>query len=410
MNKSQPQINRQRCLKIFLSSPGDVRDERAQARRIIERISRDVRDIIKIQVIAWDQPGSSVPMLANMPPQEAINLGLTRPSECEIVIVIFWARMGTPLPKEYLKTDGSVYLSGTEWEYEDAIKAASEKGLPYVLVYRRDNPPAIKLDDPARNEKIQQWERVEKFFSDFRMPDGSIGKGYNQYKDVTDFSEKLEGHIRDLINRIIESFALAPPLTFLTDVIENQEFLFTSSSWPFQTDPRGEDISSKHTVRSKRMGIVPSRQFMSNCSTIAADQMIIGFHLNNTSNQSLYVQSIYLKVDGVFTVDESMFWNSWMPLLATPLFDIELNADKSIVEAKMDGNLVEVLPESIEHLRIRVLGDASCMKKIFEFRLAICFHDASGETSEVLSDRTYHIAFSEDCINALDSPFTGKIL
>ena len=42
--------------------------------------------------------------------------------------------MGTPLPDTYLKDDGSRYLSGTEYEYEEAITAKSPL---YILVYRR---------------------------------------------------------------------------------------------------------------------------------------------------------------------------------------------------------------------------------------------------------------------------------
>ncbi len=73
-----------------------------------------------IRVVAWDKVVAGTPMLANMTPQEAINQGLTKPSECDVVIVMFWARMGTPLPNSYAKPDGSHFQSGTEYEYLDA--------------------------------------------------------------------------------------------------------------------------------------------------------------------------------------------------------------------------------------------------------------------------------------------------
>jgi hypothetical protein len=68
--------------------------------------------------VAWDKPGSRTPMLATLTPQEAINAGMTKPSQCDLVVVILWSRMGTALPAEYRKADGSSYLSGTEYEYE----------------------------------------------------------------------------------------------------------------------------------------------------------------------------------------------------------------------------------------------------------------------------------------------------
>ena len=85
-------------LHIFLSSPGDVSRERQLAREVIDRIQSEklYRDRFKLEVVAWDKPGAGTRMPAHLEPQEAINRGLKRPTEAEIVIVIFWARMGTP--------------------------------------------------------------------------------------------------------------------------------------------------------------------------------------------------------------------------------------------------------------------------------------------------------------------------
>ena len=44
--------------------------------------------------------------------------GPVRPSDCDIVVTIFWSRMGTPLEKPLKKTK-TAYLSGTEWEFEE---------------------------------------------------------------------------------------------------------------------------------------------------------------------------------------------------------------------------------------------------------------------------------------------------
>jgi hypothetical protein len=102
--------------RIFLASPGDVRDERELARAVIDqiRLERSFRDRVNLEIIAWDQPGVEVAMEAGLTPQEAIKRGLPQPSECDLVVVILWSRMGTVLPAEYTKSDGSTYLSGTE--------------------------------------------------------------------------------------------------------------------------------------------------------------------------------------------------------------------------------------------------------------------------------------------------------
>ena len=100
-----------------------------------------LRGRIVLETVARDKPGADTPMLATMTPQEAIAQQRPKPSQCDIVIVIFRSRMGTTLPVDYVKPDGSAYLSGTEWEYLDALHASAQGGRrPITLVYRRTEP------------------------------------------------------------------------------------------------------------------------------------------------------------------------------------------------------------------------------------------------------------------------------
>ena len=202
-------------LRIFLSSPGDVSRERQLANEVIDRIEseRAHRDKLKLEVVAWDKPGAGTAMPAQMEPQEAIDRGLKKPSECDIVIVIFWARMGTLLSEKYLKPDGGRYRSGTEYEFLDALNAAKKSGKPDVMVYRRKDPPDLKLRDPERKEKERQWELVEEFFAGFRNPDGSYRCNAKEYDQPSDFEKNLDGDLRDIITRHLDSH---PPVR--TDV------------------------------------------------------------------------------------------------------------------------------------------------------------------------------------------------
>ena len=198
-------------LRVFLASPGDVAYERALALEVLERLPYDslLRGRISIEVVAWDKPGGGTPLLATMTPQAAIATGLPKPSECDIVIVILWSRMGTPLPPDYVKADGSPYLSGTEWEYLDALDPAGSTGRPDVLVYRRTEKRAVELDDPDFDDKRSQWQKVQAFFARFRNPDGSIKSGCNEYSKPEDFREQLNQHMRAVIGRLLER----PPKT-----------------------------------------------------------------------------------------------------------------------------------------------------------------------------------------------------
>ena len=110
-------------LHVFLSSPGDVSQERALAREVLDQLESENRykDHLKIEVVAWEKPGVATAMPAHMEPQEAIDLGLKKPSQCNVVIVILWSRLGTPLSEKYSKPGGGRYRSGTEYEFLDGL-------------------------------------------------------------------------------------------------------------------------------------------------------------------------------------------------------------------------------------------------------------------------------------------------
>ena len=61
--------------RIFLSSPGDVADERALARRALQNLLNQpfIRNRASVQIVAWDNPEAGTPLFANLTPQEAIN-------------------------------------------------------------------------------------------------------------------------------------------------------------------------------------------------------------------------------------------------------------------------------------------------------------------------------------------------
>ena len=199
-------------LRVFLASPGDVADERGLALNVLEQLQYDplLRGKITIEIVAWDKPGAGAPMLVTLTPQEAIKKGLPTPAECDVVIVVFWARMGTPLPDDWKKPDGCRYLSGTEWEYLNALEGAEKHEKPTILVYRRTEKIALDPDDPAFDSKSQQWRQVKQFFQSFANPDGSIRRGYNPYLKPDEFREQLNVHLRAVVRDILDSKPTVP--------------------------------------------------------------------------------------------------------------------------------------------------------------------------------------------------------
>ncbi len=215
-----------RHLKVFLASPGDVADERALALKVLERLPYDplLRDAVTLKVVAWDKADAGTPMQATMTPQEAIAKGLPKPSECNIVVAIFWSRMGTLLPADWVKPEAlrylsgtafkdldARYLSGTEWEYFDALQAAEAHAKPKVLVYRRTEKQMLDQEDPQFDEKRKQWQLVNAFFDSFRNTDGSLRRGYNEYATQTNFEHDLEHDLRVIIRELLKE-PETPPL------------------------------------------------------------------------------------------------------------------------------------------------------------------------------------------------------
>ncbi|MEA3209961.1 MAG: hypothetical protein QOE70_3018 [Chthoniobacter sp.] len=200
-------------LKIFLSSPGDVTDERTRAEAVIEKLQseRGNRHRLKLHVVAWEKPGSGSPMPAHLEPQEAIAARLPAPSECDIVIVIFGYRMGTPLSDKHRTPEGDRFWSGTEYEFREAIAGAERnKGVPSLFLYRRFGAPNPRFDDSEFEEKKVQWDRLQKFFATFRHGDGSIRRSHRTFDFPTNFERMLEDDLRDEITRRLESFRASP--------------------------------------------------------------------------------------------------------------------------------------------------------------------------------------------------------
>jgi hypothetical protein len=203
----RPPASVPRHLRVFLASPGDVADERALALKVLDELQYDplLRGGATVETVAWDKPGAGTPMLATMTPQEAIAEGLPKPSECDIVVVTLWSRIGTPLPTDWVKSDGTPYRSATEWEYRDALQAAERTGKPDILVYRRTEELNLGTSDPKFLEKYAQWQQVEAFFAEFRNPDGSIRRGYNGYPTPDAFERTLNLHLRERVRGFLEA-------------------------------------------------------------------------------------------------------------------------------------------------------------------------------------------------------------
>ena len=198
--------------KIFISSPGDVSEERALCHQVVNRLQqyKAFSNRFALFSVAWDKEGVEIPMLYTETPQLSVNRAIGKPSECDVVVVILWGKLGTPLPGRHVKADGSLYRSGTEWEFEDALQAHSAHGSPQILVYRRPDQPPLKRQDTDFEEKVRQQEAVEAFFAEaIDAQTGAILHGVNTYQEPNEFGLQFQEHLRQLLEERLDQLPQA---------------------------------------------------------------------------------------------------------------------------------------------------------------------------------------------------------
>ncbi len=180
----------QDSVRIFVSSPADVEHERAIVKDVIERLSQDFLPYFRIEPVLWEQEALTA--------DRTFQAGLVRPADCHIVLVVLWTRLGFPLPEEPYAG-----MTGTEWEFFDAVEGPASGERPEVLVYKKTNPKLVDITNPqATLEAIDERKRLEEFFQhNFFNPDGSFKRAFRTFDSDAAFRNLVEVQLRKLLNR-----------------------------------------------------------------------------------------------------------------------------------------------------------------------------------------------------------------
>jgi formylglycine-generating enzyme required for sulfatase activity len=184
-------------LSVFISSPADVRPERRIAERIVQRLDREFSHWFRVEAAMWERE----PLVASHHFQEKI----IPPHETHIIVVILWSRLGLTLPAEkFLGPLSRKPVTGTEWEFEDALKSHRERKSPDILVYRKVLPVTSILNDrSAVHDRLTQMDKVDTFFKKWFIneKEQTPSAASWSFQDTTEFEEMLETHLRELIRR-----------------------------------------------------------------------------------------------------------------------------------------------------------------------------------------------------------------
>lgn len=198
-----------KTVRIFISSPGDVQEERDKAKQVIAALQHELGDDVALLPVLWED--LAIPATASF--QEGIDFVLSEKHRIDIAVFILWSRLGTPLGAAITKPDGSAYRSGTEREFDLMLTAFEQSGrkMPLILAYTRDDLGAFsdKLDartqhDDALEELLRQRKLVKQFIHErFHDEHGRNLRAYHTYREPVGFAQRLHVHLREAVHDLL---------------------------------------------------------------------------------------------------------------------------------------------------------------------------------------------------------------
>ncbi len=199
-----------RHVRIFVSSPSDATHERLRVERVVQRLNAEFSEVAHLEAFRWETEFYQA--------YATFQAQIAQASDCDIVIAIFRGRIGTELPPSFTRMpDSSAYPSGTAYELLTAMDARRETGAPDVYVFRYDQPPVIRLDDPNADRIANDWRHLKEFFETwFQTPDGHFTAAYQTFSSTDGFEADVTRLLRRwLEEKVLRSRALSWPVAVL---------------------------------------------------------------------------------------------------------------------------------------------------------------------------------------------------
>ena len=205
--------NTVRLIRVFVSSPGDVAEERKALDHVVASINRTDGQTrgVRLELFRWEQ--DVVPRIGP-PPQQVVD---DQTPAYDIYIGIMSTRFDTPTGR---------HGSGTEKEFKDALKNRKVAGMPWIVFYF-DAQPQLSAD-PA---DVEQYLNVCKFRQ--RMEKLGLFATYRGVRGNDDaFYEKVSEHLRKVLQLLVPLQAsnvpeekAADPTRYLRDLLENTAWI-----------------------------------------------------------------------------------------------------------------------------------------------------------------------------------------
>ena len=195
-----------RTIRIFISSPGDVEEERERAKEVVESLRRRYSGRFYLKPVRWEE----LPLQADTTFQRGIDLVLSKEHGIDIAVFILWSRLGSLQGGGLRRADGRECRSGTERELDLMLKARETSGgaRPALLVYTREDESGfeerLRGEPTVEKEKlIAQKKLVEQFIKEeFQDDSGQNLRAYHSFDRPVTFMQRLQAHLVDLLDEL----------------------------------------------------------------------------------------------------------------------------------------------------------------------------------------------------------------
>jgi hypothetical protein len=174
-----------RVIKLFVASPGDVKEERQALDPVVAEINRTLGDQLgcRLELLMWETDAYAGASRGG--PQAVIDTQFDITS-MDVVIGIFWTRFGT---------DTGFGLSGSAHEIQRALEAYMRRGKPHVMIYFCDRPARIASVSDAEQQKkvLELREQLGKRALTF------------PYEQVQQFKDLVRQHLGAYLQKHVEA-------------------------------------------------------------------------------------------------------------------------------------------------------------------------------------------------------------
>jgi hypothetical protein len=163
---------------IFVSSPGDLAEERQKLQEIVLEVNGNVAHSMgfHLDVITWEKMSPSGESIQNVLERAIL--------DTDLFILLIGHRWGTPIGE---------FSSGVEFEFETArrLKESSRKKRPDMFIYFKTKQPDLQT-----SQHTEQIERILSFKKEI-----SRNYFYSEFKSVAEWSREFRTHLVEWLNR-----------------------------------------------------------------------------------------------------------------------------------------------------------------------------------------------------------------